>query len=255
MTISTATAAATTQPESRVHSRSGLGQVMLVIASLSLAGTGCVMSGTYADLEEQHAATEQVLAEKEQELSAAQRELNALQSEKDALAASLEETQLTYGALVNELKTEVADGQIFVEHARDGIRVRLTNDVLFESGSAAVDEEGREVLQRVSEQLMSGDFRIEVQGYTDSTPIGPALAKRYPSNWELAAARASEVVRLLQEDGVQADRLSSVSFGETRALAANDTEEGRASNRRIEIRLVPLEQSLDDLPAIAAPGD
>jgi chemotaxis protein MotB len=214
--------------------------------ALALPGAGCVSRSDHDALLAQHEATEKTLAAKEQEL-------HDIKTEKERLAQDLEKTRATYDSLVGQLETEVANGQVFVEQARDGIRVRLTNDVLFDSGSATVDEEGQEVLSRVSEELASGDYRIEVQGYTDATPIGGRLANRYPSNWELAAARSSEVVRLLQENGVAADRLQAVSFGETRALAANDTPEGRASNRRIEIRLIPTEELIEDLPAVASP--
>jgi chemotaxis protein MotB len=81
---------------------------------------------------------------------------------------------------------------------------------------------------------------IEVHGHTDSIPTQGALAERYPSNWELAAARASSVVRILVEGGVPAERLVAVSHGASLPVAPNDTPEGRARNRRIEIQLRPL---------------
>lgn len=235
-------------------------KLTLALSAVLIFCTGCVAQGKYEDLEQQQAAMEAELESAQNQLAALQSEEEKLRSEREKLHSErerlredLEKTKATYGNLVKELETEVADGRVFVEQARDGIRVRLTNDVLFPSGSAAVNEDGRDVISRVSDQLAQGDFRIEVQGYTDSQPIGAALAKRYPSNWELAAARASEVVRLLEENGVAEDRLSSVSFGETRAIADNETAEGRAANRRIEIRLVPLERGIGDLPAVATP--
>ena len=109
--------------------------------------------------------------------------------QKDDLARDLAKTRSTYDSLVSKLETEVANGQVQVIQARDGIHVRLASDILFSSGSATVDEQGREVLGKLTDELASGDFRVEVQGYTDSTPIGKGLADRYPSNWELAAAR------------------------------------------------------------------
>jgi chemotaxis protein MotB len=71
-------------------------------------------------------------------------------------------------------------------------------------------------------------------------PVGPKLAERYPSNWELAGARAASVVRVMQEAGVPATQLVAVSRGETEPVASNDTEEGRAQNRRIDVRIRPV---------------
>ena len=82
------------------------------------------------------------------------------------------------------------------------------------------------------------DF-IEVRGHSDDRNIGGNLAKRYPTNWELAAARAARVVRLLESKGIPGDRLAAVSLGPHQPVAPNDTVENRARNRRIEIRLLP----------------
>ena len=70
--------------------------------------------------------------------------------------------------------------------------------------------------------------------------VGPVLAQRYPTNWELAAARATSVVRVMEAEGIPAEQLVAISFGETHSVASNDTEEGRAQNRRIEVRLRPV---------------
>ena len=88
-------------------------------------------------------------------------------------------------------------------------------------------------------RLTEVEHQIEVAGHTDGVRISGALAQRYPSNWELAGARAAVVVRLLAKQGVPANRLVAASFGETKPVDSNDTAEGRAHNRRIDIRLVP----------------
>ena len=72
--------------------------------------------------------------------------------------------------------------------------------------------------------------------------ISPSLAKRYPTNWELSAARAINVTRFLQQQGIDTDRLSAVAYGEWKPVGDNDTPEGRAKNRRIEINLVDRDQ-------------
>jgi chemotaxis protein MotB len=120
------------------------------------------------------------------------------------------------------------------------LRLNVSQDVLFASGSAKLDRIGREVLVKVAKRLKElGDF-IEVRGHTDDQPMSSALARRFPSNWELAAARAASVVRLLEEHGVPGDRLAAVSLGQNDPMVPNDSAENRARNRRIEIRLEPV---------------
>ena len=95
-------------------------------------------------------------------------------------------------------------------------------------------------MDKVGKQLADVPYQTIVAGFTDNAPISSNLAKTFPSNWDLAAARATQVVRILQGSGVVSDRLVAVSFGENEPVAANDTKEGRQQNRRIEIRLRPI---------------
>jgi chemotaxis protein MotB len=161
-----------------------------------------------------------------------------------ATALATREVQLasmqgTYDELVTDLESEVSAGQIEIERLREGLRLNVADDVLFASGSAELDSIGRDVLVKVAGRLKElGDY-IEVSGHTDDRPIRGKLAKRFPSNWELAAARAARVVRLLEEEGVPGARLAAVSRGPNDPVASNDTPEDRARNRRIEIRLEP----------------
>jgi chemotaxis protein MotB len=127
-----------------------------------------------------------------------------------------------------------------VQQLRDGISVNLAQDILFKSGSADLDKTGRELLLKVSDQLKASPFQIVVTGHTDNQKIGPALASRYPTNWELGGARSSRIVRLFQEAGIGPERLAAVSFADSRPRESNDTPVGREKNRRIEIRLRPV---------------
>jgi chemotaxis protein MotB len=167
-------------------------------------------------------------------LVATRTELEAQQEEVDRLRG-------TYQGLVADLEAEVAAGQIEIEHLRSGIRLNVSDEILFATGSANLGPEGEAVLKKVAGQLRGIDQRIEVQGHSDNLPIRGALRGRYPTNWELAGARAASVVRLLQSQGVAGERLTAVSFAEFRPVAENSDAEGRALNRRIEIRLLPLE--------------
>ena len=150
----------------------------------------------------------------------------------------------TYEGLVADLEGEVATGQIEIQQLREGLRLNLTQEVLFSSGSAEVNAGGRIVLTKVAERVRGIPHEVEVQGHTDNMPIH---SERYPTNWELAGARASRVVRFLEEQGVAPDRLCAISHGEYVPVAPNDSDAGRAKNRRIEITLKPV-------TAVAAAG-
>jgi len=154
----------------------------------------------------------------------------------------------TYEGLVKELETEVSSGQVEIERVGQGLRLNLSEDVLFPSGSADLSPDGRAVIAKVAEQVKDENDRVQVQGHTDSIPIAESLTSRFPSNWELGGARAAAVVRTLQESGVAGDRLTAVSYAEFAPVAPNDTPEGRAQNRRIEIRLLPIEPGAGAAP-------
>ena len=119
-----------------------------------------------------------------------------------------------------------------------GVRT-VSDEILFPSGSARLDERGRELLEKVAMQVVDKPHRVEVEGHTDDVPITGVLTSRYPTNWELAAARAARVVRLLEQSGIAGPRMRAVSRSEFDPVTANDSPEGRQRNRRIEIRLLP----------------
>ncbi len=148
-------------------------------------------------------------------------------------SAEIEKMRSSYDGLISDLENEVASGQIQIEQLRTGLTLNLSEEILFPSGSAALNAGGKAVLTKVSRRLVELPHTIEVEGHTDNVPV----ARRYPSNWELAAARASSVVRLMIEQGVQPERLKVVSRAEFAPIASNETAEGRAKNRRIEIQL------------------
>jgi chemotaxis protein MotB len=147
--------------------------------------------------------------------------------------AEIEKMRSGYDGLISDLEDEVAAGQIEIEQLRSGLRLNLSEEILFPSGSASLNASGQAVLRKVGRRLLELPHSIVVEGHTDNVPV----ARRYPSNWELAAARASSVVRLLADLGVEPDRLKVVSRGEFMPIASNDDAEGRAKNRRIEIQL------------------
>lgn len=171
-----------------------------------------------------------------------QSRLDQANAQVQAQGARMQQTQAGYEGLVGALGAVVAEQDIAIEQMKYGVRLDIPQDVLFATGSAQLGDPGREVLSEVAERLVDVPYQVVVAGHSDDVPIGPSLRARFSSNWELAAARAAEVTEYLQSQGVPPMRLLAVSFGEYRPIASNDTAEGRAENRRIELLLRPVTQ-------------
>ncbi len=149
----------------------------------------------------------------------------------------------TYEGLLKEMKEEIEHGQIVITELKGKLTVDVVDKILFDSGRAEIKPEGLAVLKRVVDILTSvTDKTIRVEGHTDNVPIKGALAKRYPTNWELSAARAINVTRYIEKEGLDPALLSAAAFGEYQPVADNNTTEGRAKNRRIAITLLPKEE-------------
>ena len=186
------------------------------------------------------------IAEKDKELTAKNAEIQALNQEKEKAIQekekSIAELKNTYTSLVGEMSEEIKKGEVTITQLKDKLSVNMVEQILFDSGSADIKKDGKKVLQRVADILKKvTDKQIRVEGYTDNVPISPRLAARFPTNWELSTARATTVARYLQDKGVDPRILSAAGYSEYRPVAPNDTEAGRAKNRRIEISLVPKE--------------
>ena len=247
-----------------------------VAAALVLSG--CVTQGTYEELEAKRAQEiaalqsersnlERQLDNLRQQRAGLESERNALQEEKARLErdkASLEQdqaklraqnetldrermklleaskaSQSQYDALVKELSHEVEQGQLQVRQFKDMLTVDVAEQLFFDSGRATLKETGKEVLKRVADAISSYDDKaIRVVGHTDNVPIKGTLQKVYASNWELSVARATTVVRFLQESGIEPERLIATGRAEYAPVAENETPEGRQKNRRIEITLI-----------------
>jgi chemotaxis protein MotB len=145
-------------------------------------------------------------------------------------------------ALEASLRAEINADQVKIEQLENGIRVRMSDELLYRSGGVELHPQGRAALNKVVNQLANmaaQGNQIDVVGNTDNVPIGPELAERYPTNWELAAARAAIVVRYLQEGGVDPTKLEAISDGQYHPIASNDTAAGRAQNRRTDLLIRP----------------
>jgi chemotaxis protein MotB len=234
----------------------------LLACALAAALGGCVSASTHQRTVDEVVRLEQKVMDRDRSIAALEEERAKLLSEiedlrdaRQSLRADVADREKkiqglrgTYDELVKDLEAEVAGAEARLELITEGLLFQLPQDALFAPGSAELTATGRKAVKDLAPRLHGGD-RIEVQGHTDDRPIKGALAQRYPSNWELAGARAASVVRVLEQSGVASDRLSAVSFGPSRPLASNDTPEGRAQNRRIEVRVV---QKPTAAPAAAA---
>ena len=160
-----------------------------------------------------------------------------------AKAAEVEKLKKSYEDMTAGLKSEISAGEIKITQLQGKLTVNLVDRILFDSGKAQVKEDGRKVLDKVGAVLNRvADKNIRIEGHTDNVPITTELRSKYPSNWELSTARATAVARYLQDhDKVDPARLVAAGYGEYHPVSPNNTPEGRALNRRIEIVLVPKE--------------
>jgi chemotaxis protein MotB len=167
------------------------------------------------------------------------RECAALEKAKEEQVRNVSST---YEDLLEKMKTEISKGQVTISELKGKLTVNMVDSILFDSGKAEVKQGGLEVLRKVISILKDVmDKSIRIEGHTDNVQILGGLAKRYPTNWELSSARAINVARYLQEQGIDPGLLSAVAYGEWKPVGDNDTQEGKAKNRRIEIILVPKE--------------
>lgn len=163
-----------------------------------------------------------------------------LQARLDQLAAveqEIRERNQIYEEVLTRFRSLIDAGRLSVSIARGRMVINLPQDILFASGSADLGADGRRVLAEVAQVLAEFEDRtFQVEGHTDDQPIS---TPQFPSNWELSAARALSVVKLLVDNGVPAENLSGAGYGEYQPVATNETADGRRLNRRIEIVMLP----------------
>lgn len=175
---------------------------------------------------------ENLLHEREQRL----KEMEAIVSKQDSITQSLNKIvkNALLGFKADELSVEMKNGKVYVS---------MTDKLLFKSGSAAVEDKGKQAIKKLAEVLnKNSDIDIAIEGHTDNVPIKTSL---YKDNWDLSVARATSIVRMLNEEYVvNPKRLTASGKGEYFPVASNEDLEGRAKNRRTEIILSP---KLDEL--------
>ena len=236
-------------------------KITLISLGLSLLLVfSCVSKNKYLELETRSNETQ---AQLEQDKSNLQTQISKFQSENNRLSETIDglkmelrqeklavqqkegeisELEKTRREIESSLKEQIAQKDIKLEEIEGRLKVTFVDKILFDSGSVMIKPKGQEVLLKLADSFRDNeDQNIVVEGHTDDVQIGSALLDRFPTNWELSTARATAVVRFLQEKGnIAPQRLTASGFSFYQPVASNDTPEGRKQNRRIEIILVPV---------------
>ena len=129
------------------------------------------------------------------------------------------------------------------------VNLVIKDDVLFAEGSTELTPLGRSVLDGIAQMLNQNDYPVSVEGHTDNVPIHTA---QFPSNWELSSFRATNVARYFIQSGVATQRLRAIGYADTRPIADNESESGRARNRRVSL-VIHMNEAVDEPPSVTAP--
>jgi chemotaxis protein MotB len=196
---------------------------LLCVAAVLLSG--CVSQDKYDDLESKYTTL--------------QRQYNELQGQHTQLQQALAAQAAQSSADIAALKQEMDAGKVHISRLQNAIKYTVNSDLLFRSGSWEMSPQGQEVIAKLVPQLAPfQQSKLVVNGYTDNAPVGQVLQQQgITSNEVLSQKRAEVVMEYLIAHGVQPDLISARGRGEAEPVAANDTAEGRAQNRRVEVTL------------------
>jgi len=236
---------------------------LLITAGAAILFSGCVSSSKHqkivADLEGQIASEQAANAENQKTIAGLEQKIMAGIKDRGQLKSSLEEMTKAmeemrarqaeqrkrlqeFADLTRRFKRLTDAGTLSVKIIDGKMVVSLGSDVLFPAGSSKLSKEGADALKEVTAQLAAiKDKKYQIEGHTDNQPIATAA---FPSNWELASARALSVVKMMIQNGMPAERVSAASYAETHPVKPNDSVANRAQNRRVEIVVVPDLSSL-----------
>ncbi len=224
--------------------------LILLFFFITVMLTGCALSNKYKTLEERHEKLKTSFENANKQLDEKDLLIEQLHAELQVQKETTERESLllrqTQDELVQTLKKEINDKSVQINQIQNRLVVSVAEELFFDTGNTEIKPDGKWVLKRIGAVLVKiPEKNVRIEGHTDTVPIGRSLKSQYPTNWELGAARAVNVVRYLQEEsGVDPLRLSAVSYGQYRPKASNRTAEGRAQNRRIEITLVDRDLDL-----------
>ena len=184
---------------------------------------------------------EEEMAKGRSEIQRLHEQLSALRGDKEIASSEMGRLKSTYDKLISDLHTQLKNHQVAIKTYKEKISVTFVDRILFDSGKATIRPEGRRVLKKVGQALKEvQDRQIRIIGHTDDIPIMEAYRHKFPTNWELSAARAAAVARYFQNDiGLDPVNLEAVGRSFYQPIASNETEQGRAQNRRVNIIIGP----------------
>src|SRR5210317_103493 len=157
-------------------------------------------------------------------------------NDKKDLQEKTKKAEFSEDQLKVALKQEIGKGLAEVQREKDRVIVTVGSAGAFSSGSARLTKQARAIMQKIAKVSAKGAGQVNVSGHTDNVPL--IFGGQYRDNWDLAAARASSVVQeLAKANTIPSEKLTAISYGETKPLEQNDTNEGREKNRRIEIEI------------------
>jgi chemotaxis protein MotB len=212
-----------------------------------------ICEGQLTSLQKENDGLKTQLAEAEGKAGAADEatraELDELRKQKAAAEAQLK----LFEDFLAKFRKMIEAGKLDITVRRGQIVLALGTDILFDTGKTEIKDDGKAALAEVAEALKTvTGRRFQVAGHTDTVPI---KTKDFPSNWELSAARAVAVVKLLVEKGVKSDVVSAAGYAEFDPANSNATDKGKMKNRRIEIVIVPNIEDLVKMPELKKPGE
>lgn len=203
---------------------------------------------TLTDLQERLQGSQSHIRYLEEEVAKGHNEIQELQNQfinlkgQKALAETKKgKLKSTYEALISDLKKQIDNQEVTIKAFKDQISVTFVDWVLFEFGKATITPEGENILKKVGEILKNIQGKqIRIVGHTDNIPIMQEYRYKFPSNWELSAGRSSAVIRYFQKNiHLDPRNLEAVGRSFYEPIASNETSEGRAQNRRVEIIISP----------------
>lgn len=168
-------------------------------------------------------------------------QLSDLEGKREIAESEMGQLKSTYEKLVSDLHKQLKNHEVAIKTYKERISVTFVDNILFDSGKATISAAGRRILRKVGEALSKvEDKQIRIIGHTDDIAIMQEYRYKFPTNWELSTARAVAVVRYFQEEmGLDPENLVAVGRSFYQTIASNETEKGRAQNRRVNIIIGP----------------
>jgi len=200
---------------------------------LCVAATGC--------------SNKKMIAQKDQQIAALQNEVGELEGQLASERARTEELNSELARALSDLR---AKEKVWMEQREGMTQITIDGEVTFGSGSTRITSEGKDILTRVWDVVGNYPEReVRIEGHTDNVPIAEKWQNRFRSNWELSSARAHAVLHyLMSKYSIDPQRIAAVGYGEFQPIASNDTEQGRAMNRRVVITIAPPRSTRQALP-------